>query len=390
MENGVFTRQQVVDEYASEGQKNHFAKNNRFKVTHMEVAFHKILESKFYYYEKIRKEGKICYELGKKKEIPDEIPDGRKSNGNWGIYTKNLDIIILLALQKKNFYDESLSLSQWANELNILTLEQYNIYRGKYHPSLYRQAEKKAIENNAIKIGEESIFNQYNHIIRDLVNQCSSSLNRLKKIHLINFTVEIKGVVNGNVINIDEFAYNKIRVLKKQLLEKHNITDFKISMYSFSKDVVEYNKEFYEQLSLICNEDGEILNLERYFESYRIQSNIDENSLRNYLQEFKKEDLDIYIENPFLYIEKNIKEFKIGRIKKIEEKATKTMRDFKKPYVRKKVKETQKIFGGKLKIHTPSRYDNKFEVDFHALYFDEDFVDRILNLEKLFGFIYED
>lgn len=388
MENGVFERLEVVKEYGNEEQIGHFEKYGKWKSKNVEVAFEKTLDEIFGEgnWEVVKEGRKSMYKLGAKLEVREIRKDKRLSNGAWTVpYTKNLDTMIVAVLELGIERKDAQTLSNWAVDFRLITAEQQEILASRYHDDLRQTYINNSLKNNVIKSGEGRVLDDYASFVKELTEQLAGTLNRLEKLGI----VEIAKVYNGHtsedkIIEIHYSTYKKIIDIKRRLQEHYDVNEWYLTTYKNAKKSVEYKEAFAEQLALVTDENGNTLFLTNYFTTYAIMLKARRKKILKYLETYNPEAIEMYKDNNEKFLNDNKQEFKEKRIAYIESETQKKVDNFLKPRVCKN--DLHEIFGGKPKKHMPTIEDYTYDEEYYQLYFNNMLVERMTDLEELYGY----
>ncbi|AYE50686.1 hypothetical protein OEA_13150 [Priestia megaterium NCT-2] len=388
MEYGIFERLDVVKEYGNKDQIKHFEKYGKWKSKTVEKAFQKTLDEIFGEgnWEIVKEARKSMYKLGAKLEKRELRKDNRLSNGAWNIaYTKNLDTMIVAALGVGLRKETAQTLSNWAVDFRLITVEQHEILASRYNDSLREAYIKNSLENNVINQGEGRVLDDYASFVKELIEQLAGTLNRLEKLGI----VEVAKIYNGytsedRVIEIHFSTYKKALDIKRRLQAHYGVTDWYLATYKNAKKSVEYNKEFAEQLAMVTDENGQVLELTNYFTTYAITLKTGKERILKYLKTYNREAIKMYEDDNEKFLNANKREFKEKRIAHIESETQKKVDNFLKPRVCKN--DLHEIFGGKPKRHIPTSEDYSYDEKYYQLYFNNMLVERMTDLEELYGY----
>lgn len=261
----------LVENFGTEGQKNHFEKNKGFKDKRREEPFLKTLNQLFESVESIKVKGVRAnqYKLGAaREEVAERAREigANATNGNWKESTKHLDALILSHLENdiENHVEIENSIIGWMKEFRMVNEMAYKLYTSRF------DNKEKNIILNDIKTrvsadNDKLVDASYKFIQNDIGNQRGillSALNRMKKHGIIETFDRPKAMrldeetgLPINKIDVDMTVYKNYTNKKRQLREELKIDDKQINNYKFEKaDIKKKIDEYHEELKLSLSE----------------------------------------------------------------------------------------------------------------------------------------
>lgn len=382
----IITKAQAVELYGTEDQKNHFAKYRKFTNKNLENALIDVLRRTYESFEICKQGRAYVYKLGEKRDVPLEKTvnvGARISNGAWGNYTKNMDIMVVSVLEQGLINDTAQTLTKWCLDFGIITQPMYELIRSKYNEDLKDKQLQILINNNVIKNGEERIVNDFIRGFQILQKQMAGTLNRMEKLGIIEYYPVYKGKVEGEaaLINLHEDTVNKILQLQRALMDKHDVDDWYLHRVYNSPKSRAYRKDWKEQLAEITDENGVELKLEYHFKVYAIMLKARKKKIIKYLETYNKEAIEHFKKDKPLFLHENEVNYHKERMKVVIQNAEKEQENFLKP----RVNKLESDFGGQEKNIVPTRNDYVYDEGYYALYFDRLYARRIKELQEFYG-----
>lgn len=235
-ENMTLTKKDAVNKFGSEGQKNHFEKNGRFKSKEKEKPFLRTLNQLFDSVEFVKEGRKVNYKLGNAREEVAERESKNETNGKWSNSTKHLDALILAHLQYniENYKEIEKSIVDWMSEFKMINQNSYNLYRSKFNEKL-KESTLDLIRSST-KANNKVVDASYKFIQNDIRKQrgtLESSLKRMEKHNIVETFDRPKAYLNKPlknedgeekfVIDIDIATYKAYRNKLISLKEKYEL-----------------------------------------------------------------------------------------------------------------------------------------------------------------------
>lgn len=381
------TKAQAVELHGSEDQKRHFAKYGKFTNKNLENALIDVLKRTYESFENIKQGRAYVYKLGEKRDVPLEKTvnvGARISNGAWRNYTKNMDIMVVSVLEQCLINDTAQTLSKWCLDFELITRSMYELIRSQHDQNLKDKHLQILKNNNVIKNGEERVVNDFIHGFKTLQQQLAGTLNRMKKLEIIEYYPVYKGKVEGKEvpINLHEDTVKKILQLQRRLMDTYDVDDWYLQRVYNSPKSRAYRRDWKEQLAKITDENGVVLKLEYHFKLYAIMLKARKKKIIKYLETYNKEAIEQFKKDEFVFLNENKVTYHEERKKVVVKNAEKEEENFLKPRVNKLESE----FGGQTKYTVPTRSDYVYDEDYYALYFDRLYAQRIKELQEFYGY----
>ncbi|WP_191565979.1 hypothetical protein [Metabacillus idriensis] len=383
----IMTKAQAVELHGSEDQKRHFAKYGKFTNKNLENALIDVLKRTYESFENIKQGRAYVYKLGEKRDVPLEKTvnvGARISNGAWRNYTKNMDIMVVSVLEQCLINDTAQTLSKWCLDFELITRSMYELIRSQHDQNLKDKHLQILKNNNVIKNGEERVVNDFIHGFKTLQQQLAGTLNRMKKLEIIEYYPVYKGKVEGKEvpINLHEDTVKKILQLQRRLMDTYDVDDWYLQRVYNSPKSRAYRRDWKEQLAKITDENGVVLKLEYHFKLYAIMLKARKKKIIKYLETYNKEAIEQFKKDEFVFLNENKVTYHEERKKVVVKNAEKEEENFLKPRVNKLESE----FGGQTKYTVPTRSDYVYDEDYYALYFDRLYAQRIKELQEFYGY----
>lgn len=250
----------VVEMFGSDSCKKHFEKRNRFTSMDVEAALVKTMKQHYELVEKVKVGRNVYFELDKKKDVASIREDKRIKNGRWSIpYTHELDVLLILWVNSKDFYRSFMGLDTIARFAFIQSLEQSQI--------ITKFLSRKNQEENSREIEEllEPYHCEYNNYVKqDMKEQFSilkrhikESIERLAKNEFINYRTHMVAKVlhPEQFIELNDSLSDQIKSIKTEVAKENNITIWVGENSLLSPAAIEYRKESHKRIeSLILKE----------------------------------------------------------------------------------------------------------------------------------------
>ncbi|RCX24611.1 hypothetical protein DEU47_104705 [Bacillus sp. AG236] len=384
----IITKKQAVELFGSEACKKHFEKYKKFTNKDLEKALIKEMK-RYYTLVKIAKPQKgrgYVYELSAKKDVITVKEDGRSSNGAWSIpYTKNMDIIVVSALEKSSIPNNAQLLSKWCLDFCLITKEMYALLPAKYNEHYREQCLQKLKDNRVICEDEDRILNDFIYDTKVLQNQLAGTLKRLQKIDIIEYSPVYKGFIkeDGRTINLHENVVKKILLLQESLMDFHSVNDWYLRTYYNSKKAREYQEEWNRRLNQVKDVDGTLLGLNYWYTTYEIIPKARKGMIINYLEKYNKEVIEHFKIDEESFLRENEVTYHSKRNKYVVSNAQKREGKFLEPKVKPNLYVEE--VGGKQVSYKPIKEDYTYNQAYYALYFNRLYAQRIKGLQEYYS-----
>jgi hypothetical protein len=193
------------------------------------------------------------------REVIAQREDNRISKGAWSIpYTKNMDIMVVSALEQGLVTETAQPLSKWAVDFGLITPAMYGLLQSRYNEYLRSQHLQDLKNNKIILKGEDRILDDFIYITKEINNQLAAALERMKKAGIIEYYPEYKGHVKktDEIINLHEDTFKQILTLQRNLMEQYDVNDWYLNTFKNASKVKEYNKVWSIKLAQVTDENG--------------------------------------------------------------------------------------------------------------------------------------
>ncbi|HFJ9368541.1 TPA: hypothetical protein ACGW8Q_005787 [Bacillus cereus] len=376
----ILSKQEAVEQYGTEKQKEHFNKYKKFTNNNLEQALIKTLEQHYETVETIKNphgRGKVYQCEGKKEEISMR-EDSRATNGKWSVpYTKNMDIIVASVLEQDKITEASQTLNKWCLDFGLITQEAYDLIVSKHDKNTKGVIVEDLISNDVLDAVEDRLLNDYINTYKSLQNQLAGTLNRMKKANIIYYMEVPKGKVKdkSEFIELKYQTFQSIVKMRKELLEKYGIDSWYVEAYS-NAQVVKAFKEEYQQHLLEVEEDGKQLNLEYVYMAYGITLKATKKRIITYLEKFNKDVIEEFQKDKELFLNSNADDFKVKRREFVADEAQKKTDKFF------KTAEKRVLLGREKKV---SLDEYTYDQEYYALFFKQTYVQRIIELQEYYN-----
>ncbi|MEZ0117831.1 UNVERIFIED_ORG: hypothetical protein ABRZ91_001788 [Heyndrickxia coagulans] len=382
----TLTKKEAVEQYGSSKCKEHFKKYGRFNNKNIEQSLIKTLEQHFEKVEVVKQGRSFVYQLENQRKETIEREDKRISNGAWTIpYTKNLDIIIVSALEQDDITATAQTLSMWALDFGIITPKMFSLLQSRYYEHLRENHVKDLIEKDIIKKDEDRIVDDFAFIINELTRQIAGTFKRLKKCGIIDYYPVYKGHIRSTdeSIELDLSTYEKILTMRKKLLNKHHVSNWYLNTYKNAKKTIEFKKEYNKKLAQIEDSNGNVLGLDYYYIAYDVILKENEKAIIAYLKKYNQEAIELFKRDEDIFLLINKAEFYRERSDYVVKKAQKNVDKFFEPKV---IKKAHPELGGRNLIRRPLPGDFKYDEEYYNLYFNQLYVKRISELQEYYTY----
>lgn len=379
------SRAELVEKFGSEECKQHFAKYNKFKNKNIEAALIKNVEC---HYEKVEivKEGRFCFYvlINEKAEATDKI-DKRIANGAYSVpYTRNLDIIVVSALEQGDINENAQTLNNWCLDFGLINPELHDLVVSKHSKQLREKHIEDLIKTKIITYGQERIVNDFIRYTQYLQSQLAGTLNRMRRAGIIEYYLVPMGYIEEEAksVKLHEGTLKKILNLQRRLMEKYDVDQWYLDTYENSKKSKEYKAEWKEELSKVTDENEHVIGLSYWYKTYAIMLKARKNRIITYLETYNKELIQQYKENEKSFRDINMVGFVKGRGEYVEQAAKKHEVKFLEPRVKSKNLDE---LGGRLFKSLPKVDDYQYDKEYYALYFQEVYSKKIRELQEFYG-----
>lgn len=377
MEKFIMTKKEAVMLHGSDQCKEHFAKYGKFTNKDLETALIKTLNQIYESVEVIKEGRAYIYVLGKVREAIAEREDNRSKNGSWSIpYTKNMDIMVVTALEYNQIIETAQTLSKWCLDFGLITSEMYDLLRSQYQESNKEQCLQELKEKKLIYVGEERILNDFINITKTIQNQLAGTLNRMHKAKIIEYYPVPKGFVEKSqeTINLHENTVKKILMLQRELMEYYDVNEWYLSTYYNTKKSRAFRSEWKEKLSQITDENGAEIGLSFWYKSYAIILKARKKKIIHYLETYNKEVIEQFKKAERAFLIENENAFYSKRTDYVMNQAQKKEEHFleEKTKILELCDSVIEIYGATTKheIYTNKREDFTYDENYYSLYFD--------------------
>lgn len=388
----IITKKQAVELFGSEACKKHFEKYKKFTNKDLETSLIKEMK-RYYTLVKIVKPQKgrgYVYELSAKKDVITVKEDGRSSNGAWSIpYTKNMDIIVVSALEKSLVTNNAQLLSKWCLDFGLITKKMYALLPAQYNEHYREKCLEELKKQNLVHEGEDRILNDFISDTKAIQNQLAGTLKRIQKADIIEYHTVYKGVINKDkkTINLHENIVKKILLLQRDLMELYNVNQWYLRTYYNTKKTREYQEEWKERLAKITDENGTFLDLNYWYATYTIAPKEKKLKVLKYLEIYNKEAIEQFKIDKELFLKENKIAYYSKRNAYVISNAQKRAHKFLEPRLKNNLYEGE--MGGKQVRYRPIKEDYTYNEEYYALYFNGLYARKIKDLQECYGYIFE-
>ncbi|MEH6956772.1 hypothetical protein [Neobacillus drentensis] len=398
MDTIILTKRQAVELYGSEDCKKHFAKYGKF--TNRDIEKSLIKEMRRYYHSvKIVKPEKgrgYVYEFIGKKNVVTPKEDGRINNGAWSIpYTKNMDIMVVSVLEQGFVNDTAQSLSKWAVVFGSITPAEYELLQSRYNEYIRSQHLQDLKDNKIILEGEDRILDDFTYTVKENINQLAGTLNRMKKLEIIEYYPVYKGHLKdtNETINLQEDTVKQILTLRRNLMEQYDVGDWYLNTFKNSPKTRAYNEAWSAGLAQVTDEKGDVLGLDYYYVVYAIILKARKKKIIRYLEKYSKEAIERFKQNNELFLTDNKAFYHKERhdyvVKEAQGKESKFLSEKTKTCTLDE--NLQEVYGTETltKTYYNLRENFTFDEGYYSLYFDRLYAERIKKLQEHYGYTFK-
>ena len=381
-----FTLKEFINRFGTDKQKQSLINGNG---NVNKRTFDSVKKEASRYYDSITVEGrgaKRVITCAKEKDVATEKEDGRVSNGAWTIpYMKNLDVVVVSVLEQGLEKSTAQTLASWAKDFGVITEKMHDLLLSRHHKGLRETYVNDLKDNSIIGENEDRIVDDFAQTVKELTKQVAGTLERMRKIGIIEYYPVYKGHIaeNNRTINLHEDVYKQVVSLKRRLMEHYDVSEWYISTYKNSSKTVRFKKEYSEQLAFVEDENGETLGLDYYYTTYAVILKARKKKIIRYLEKYNKEAIEHFKQDELRFLIENEIKFHSKRREHVINEAQKHMDKFMKP--REYENELYEEFGGKKKKRVPKVEDYAYDEDYYKLYFEDLFVKRIGELQDYYG-----
>ncbi|WP_271854196.1 hypothetical protein [Planococcus maritimus] len=378
------TKKEAVELHGSIDCKNHFTKYKKFTNKDIEQSLIKTLNQVYESVEIIKQGRAYVYQLGAKRKELATREDKRITNGAWSIaYTRNLDIMVVSALEQNEVADSAQTLSKWSLDFGLIEPKLYDLINSRYSESLKEQHLTELRRVNIIGLGQERIVNDFIKYTQYLHSHLANTLERMKKAGIIEYYPVPMGFIGGEegTVRLHESTVKKILSLQRKLMDKHDVGEWYLNTYLNAQKTKNYLAEWKEELLQITDENGQILGLSYWYKTYAIMLKARKNKIITYLEKYNQDVIQFYRDNEESFISTNLKAFVEERGRYVEEIAKKSEIRFLQPRT---MRTTLEDLGGKDLIRLPKVDDYTYNVEYYELYFKNLYSLKISELQKYY------
>lgn len=385
----ILTKQEAVEKYGNNKQKEHFNKYGKIKSKKVEEALIKTIEQHFETVKIVPLQGRAKgYKLSSKREVIAERKDNRISNGAWSIpYTKNMDIMVVSVLEQGLETETAQTLGRWAVDFGLITHKMFKLLKSRYEKGLKASYIQELKNNFIINNGEERILNDFIYFVKEINGQLAGTLERMRKAGIIDIHPVYKGHIKetGETISLHEDTVKQILNLKRNLMEQFQVDDFSLLHYHNAQKVRDYNTKWKTEIEKITDETGEELGLDYFYKTFAIMLKAGKKKIITYLKKYNKEAIEMFKQNEELFLADNENTFYKERHDYVVEKAQKKEGGFLSKNIV-ELDEELKLFFDEDEL---ARARFTFDKEYYALYFDRLYAQRIKKLQEYYGHTFE-
>jgi hypothetical protein len=334
----VFTLAELVEEYATEVQKQSFQKNGNLNKRSFDSIMKKVEQD----WETFIVEGrgsKRKIRCSGKREVKAIKKDGRVRSGREQVEHRiPMDIIVAAHLEYDMTKKASMSLGRWAVKFGLITELEYDLLRSRHSSEIRQKHITMAIESGIIEEDQTKLLDEFTQYCLEIYGQLAKTLEHMKKCGIILFYEYWKGLGKKGEVNICPETMKRIEKLRRDLMKKHDVVEFNLIAHRNAKKVKNFNREWKQALAEVKDENGTILGIEYYWKEYAIILQDKSKAVQRYLETYCIDALETYLNDKDLFINKNKADYVLKRKAYIMKKAEKQHKQKLKEYKEQKIK----------------------------------------------------
>ena len=402
------TTEQLVARFGTDKQKENYKKIGKlYKETR--DALIKQAETEFESVSIVKEGRSNIYILSGERAEPIDKVDARVGKNKSTIaYSKNLDLLVVLALENASYQEKKEMLNpqtmrKWLLDFKLISPKMFNLFGLRTFNAKLEEIEKlkeagvNSFDSMMNPETENSdnvkLLNDFIQYSNELMSQLEVTLKRLDKNNIINFYPVYKAkIMDGDgkikVTELPATTVAKVSDKKRKLLEKYQITEFDVNFLYNKKEVIQFKEEWQEYLANDVEYKKKHLNILFYWKAFAIHMKSTTKRTKGYLMKvagqeavklFEEAREELFVNNKVQYVNE--------RAKRLEELADKKRAK----YIAKDDSdkdELLKLLEGEVTAHSHMTKNEKvFNQGYHELLFTEQYTTAIAEINEQYKHI---
>ncbi len=333
----VFTLAELVEEYATEIQKQSFKKTGNLN----KRSFDSIIKSVERDWESVIVEGRgskrIIHCCGKLEDKAMK-KDGRVRSGRQQLEHRiPMDIIVAAHLEYDMTEQASMSLGKWAVEFGLITKLEYDLLSSRHSNTVRQKHIDMVAEYGYIAEDQTKLLDEFTQLCLEIYGQLAKTLEHMKKCGIILYYENWIGYSKDGKVSINPEIMKKIQKTRRDLMEKHEVVEFNLTAHRNAKKVTNFKVEWKQALAQVKDEFGNVLGIKYYWREYAVILKATSKALQRYLEMYCDGALQAYENDKDLFINENEADYVLKRKANLMKKAEKRHKQKLKEYSERKI-----------------------------------------------------
>jgi hypothetical protein len=286
----------ALELFGTDKQKDYYKKNSKMQPATRDYLLKRL---RCYYETAFFKSGnrgtKGYFIIGELLDEPEEIVDGRSSNGAHAMleYRVPMDLLVAHGLyeSRKHIPRNALTYMEWIIYFGLLSQREVDLWRTRY--DLPKRAKlKSSIEG--LEDWDTTILTDYTNCLASIGGGFKTTLKRLEDLHMFetistpSALIEINGEIER--IELDVNIYANILRKRADFLEKVGLSTWQL-LNSQKAEVVQVRRKWEQELYNFPDENGDPMYIIAIFMGHKICSNLNKysNVTKEYTSRFKND-----------------------------------------------------------------------------------------------------
>lgn len=398
------TAEQLVNRFGTYKQKESYKKSGKLPAN-VRDALIKQAETEFESVSIVKEGRSNIYILNGERAEPIDKVDGRVGKNKSTIaYTKNLDLLVVLALENASYQEKKDMLNpqtmrKWLLDFKLISPKMFDLFGLRTFNAKLEEIERlkeagvksfDLMQNPETENSDNvKLLNDFIQYSNELMNQLEVTLERLDKNNIINFYPVYKAkIMDGDgkiqVTELPATTVAKVSDKKRKLLEKYQITEFDVNFLYNKKEVIQFKEEWQEYLANGVEYKKKHLNILFYWKAFAIHMKSTTKRTKGYLMKvagqeavelFEKAREELFANNRVEYISERAKRLELLADRKRVKYVGRDDKEEK--------DELETMLKGKVTAHSHmSKNEKDFNQGYHELLFTEQYTTAIAEINK--------
>lgn len=396
------TPEQLVTRFGNDKQKESYKKSGKLPAN-VRDALIKQAETEFESVEIVKEGRSNIYILSGERAEPIDKVDGRVGKNKSTIaYTKNLDLLVVLALESASWNEKKdignpQTMRKWLLDFGLISPKMFNLFGLRTFDAKLEEIERlkeDGINSFNLMTNPETensdnvkLLNDFIQYSNELMGQLEATLERLDKNNIINLLPVYKAkIIDGDgKIQVTELSPNVVAELsdkKRKLLEKYDVTEFDINFLHNKKEVIEFKQEWKEYLANDVKYKKKHLPIIFYWKAWAMFMKSTTKRTKSYLMKvagqeavelFEEAREELFANNRVEYISERAKRLELLAVRKRDNYLNKN----------KPEDEMLALMAGKITAYSfMSASQREYSQGYHNLLFSDDYCLAVVDIGK--------